>query len=402
MGAGHSHGSGHGDRPALGPAPRGLRILIGLLVAPLVLATVAGLALLWPDGDLQVSGPGVDVQRGTATVLAIGECRQDAAVAGCRLARVDLHSGPGSPGKAEALLPYGEGAPEVEVGDRIIVSYAAQLPAGEQYAFQDFDRGPPLLTLTILFAVGVLALSRWRGIGALASLAYSLVLIAMFTLPAVMEGSSPLAVAVVTAAAIMLVTLYLSHGFDVRSTVAMLGTLVSLLVIGLAGWVFTGVGHFTGLVDEGSQYISGIAAQVDLRGLLLAGLVIGALGVLDDVTVTQTWAVWELADLDPGASTRSLFVRAMRIGRSHAASTVNTLVLAYVGATLPLMLVFSALELPFGIAVSQEIVAQEVVRGLVGGLGILAAVPVTTGIAALVAGRLVRERTAEAGPAHRA
>jgi uncharacterized membrane protein len=375
-------------------------MLVGLLVGPLVLATVVGLAVLWPDGDVEVSGPGVDVRRGTAEVVRIGECRQE--VVGCRLAEVELLSGPGAPGPAEALLPYGDTAPEVEVGDRIIVSYAAQAPEGEQYAFQDFDRGRPLLTLTILFAVAVLALSRWRGIGALASLAYSLVLIALFTLPAIMEGSSPLGVAVVTAAAIMLVSLYLSHGFDIRSTVAMLGTLVSLAVIGGIGWVFTGVGHFTGLVDEGSQYISGVAAQVDLRGLLLAGLVIGALGVLDDVTVTQTWAVWELADVDPEASTRSLFVRAMRIGRSHAASTVNTLVLAYVGATLPLMLVFSALDLPFGIAVSLEVVAQEVVRGLVGGLGILAAVPVTTAIAALVAGRLVRERTADTGPSHRA
>ncbi len=385
MGGGHSHG----ERPSLGPAPRRLRVLIALLVGPLVLATVVGLAVLWPDGDVQVSGPGTDIERGTAEVLGIGPCQQERAV-DCRAAEVDLLSGPGAPGRADAVLPFGPGAPEVAVGDRIVVSYVAQAPAGEQYAFQDFDRGPPLLVLTILFAVGVLALSRWRGIGALASLAYSLVLIAVFTLPAIMEGASPLAVAVVTAAAIMLVTLYLSHGFDVRTTVAMLGTLVSLVLIGVLGLVFTRVGHFTGLVDEGSQYISGIATQVDLRGLLLAGLVIGALGVLDDVTVTQTWAVWEIADLDPGASTRSLFVRAMRIGRSHAASTVNTLVLAYVGATLPLMLVFSALELPFGIAVSQEIVAQEVVRGLVGGLGILAAVPVTTAIAAVVASQLAR------------
>ncbi len=396
MGAGHSHG----HAPSLGPAPRPLRVLIALLVGPLVLATVVGLVLLWPDGDLQVTGPGVDVERATAEVQSIGTCQQD--VDSCRLARVDLLSGPGAPGSAEAFMPYGPGAPEIVAGDRIVVSYAAQAPEGEQYAFQDFDRGRPLLLLTVLFAIGVLALSRWRGIGALASLAYSLVLIAMFTLPAIMEGSSPLAVAVVTAAAIMLVTLYLSHGFDVRSTVAMTGTLASLVVIGLLGWLFTRIGHFTGQVDEGSQYISGIAAQVDLRGLLLAGLVIGALGVLDDVTVTQTWAVWELADLDPDASARSLFVRAMRIGRSHAASTVNTLVLAYVGATLPLMLVFSALELPFGIAVSQEVVAQEVVRGLVGGLGILAAVPVTTAIAALIAGRLVRERTAAPATSHRA
>jgi uncharacterized membrane protein len=301
------------------------------------------------------------------------------------------------------VLPYGDAAPVVEPGDRIVVTYVAQGEAGEQYAFQDFDRGPPLLTLTVLFALGVLALSRWRGIGSLVSLAFSLVLIAVFTLPAIMEGAAPLGVAVVTAAAIMVVTLYLSHGFTVRSTVAMLGTLVSLAVIAGLGWVFTTVGHFTGLVDEGSQYISSIAAQVDLHGLLLAGLVIGALGVLDDVTVTQTWAVWELADLDPDASARSLFVRAMRIGRSHVASTVNTLVLAYVGATLPLMLVFSALDLPFGIAVSQEVVAQEVVRGLVGGLGIIAAVPVTTAIASLVAARLVRERrTGAVAPSHRA
>lgn len=398
MGAGHSHG----DRPGLGPVPRQLKVLMALLVGPLALATVIGVAVLWPDGELEVSGPGTDVQRGTAEVTALAPCPQEVQVEGCRAAVIELLSGPGAPGEARALLPYGEMAPEVVVGDRIIVSHAEQAPPGQQYAFQDFDRGPPLLVLAILFAVGVLALSRWRGIGALASLAYSLVLIAVFTLPAIMEGSSPLAVAVVTAAAIMLVSLYLSHGFDVRSTVAMLGTLLSLLVIGVLGWVFTRVGHFTGVVDEGSQYISGVAAQVDLSGLLLAGLVIGALGVLDDVTVTQTWAVWELADVDPDASARSLFTRAMRIGRSHAASTVNTLVLAYVGATLPLMLVFSALSLPFGIAVSQEVVAQEVVRGLVGGLGILAAVPVTTAIAALVAARLVREPPDAAGPSHRA
>jgi len=394
--AGHSHG----ERSSLGPAPRQIRLLVAALVAPLVLATIVGLVTLWPDGDLEVSGPGVDVERGTARVESVGPCRQP--VEGCQLAEVELLSGPGAPGEAQALLPYGSQAPEVVAGDRIIVSFTAQSPEGEQYAFQDFDRGPPLLVLLVLFAVSVLVLSRWRGIGALASLVYSLVVIAAFTLPAIMEGSPPLLVAVTTAASIMLVTIYLSHGFSVRSTVAMLGTLVSLVVIGGVGWVFTEVGHFTGVVDEGSQYISGIAAQVDLRGLLLAGLVIGALGVLDDVTVTQTWAVWELADVDPDASTRSLFTRAMRIGRSHAASTVNTLVLAYVGATLPLMLVFSALSLPFGIAVSQEVVAQEVVRGLVGGLGILAAVPVTTVIAALVAGRLVRERTRAGAPSHRA
>ena len=397
MGQGHSHVAA----PSLGRAPDSLRLLLTLLIAPLVLATVVGLVVLWPDGDLEVSGAGTELERGTATVLDVHPCALD--VEGCLAATVELRSGVGAPGEVEALLPYGPGAPEVAQGDEIVVAHAADAPEGERYSFQDFDRSTPLLTLLVVFAVAVLLLSRWRGLGSLLSLAFSLVLLVVFTLPAVMEGGPPLAVAVVTAAAIMISTLYLSHGFSARTSVAMLGTLVALVVIGVLGSVFTRLGSFTGLVDEGSQYISSIATQVDLRGLLLAGLVIGALGVLDDVTVTQTWAVWELADADPDATTRSLFVRAMRIGRSHVASTVNTLVLAYVGATLPLLLVFSALELPFSIAVSQEIVAQEVVRGLVGGLGIIAAVPVTTAIAALVAGRLVRERrTADAGAGHRA
>ena len=225
VGAGHSHGER--TLPRSGPArPAGSswRSLVG----PLVLATLAG------------AGPALARRRPrdhrTGRRRATRARREVQDIGACRQRRRRLPAGAGGAaqrtGRTRArprrCCPTAPQAPEVEPGDRIIVSYAEQAPEGEQYAFQDFDRGPPLLTLTLLFAVGVLALSRWRGIGALASLAYSLVLIAVFTLPAIMEGSSPLAVAVVTAAAIMLVTLYLSHGFDVRTTVAMLGTLVSL------------------------------------------------------------------------------------------------------------------------------------------------------------------------------
>ncbi len=332
--------------------------------------------------------PGYAAQRAHGTVLDVHPCELE--VRGCRAGTVELRSGPGSPGEVEALLPFGKQAPVVEAGDRVILAFVEQAPRGEQYSFQDFDREQPLLILLVLFVVSVLLLSRLRGAGSLVSLGFTLLLLVTFTLPAIMQGGPPLAIAVVTAATVMLVTLYLSHGFSVRTSVALVGTLVSLLVIGLLGSLFSELGQFTGMVDEGSQYIATVARQVDLTGLLLAGLVIGALGVLDDVTVTQTWAVWELADADPDATRATLFRRAMRIGRSHVASTVNTLVLAYVGATLPLLLVFSALELPFGSAVSQEIVAQEVVRGLVGGLGIVAAVPVTTAIAAVVAASTLR------------
>lgn len=391
-------GHGHHRAPSLGGGDTGrLRWILVAVIAPLVVATVVGLFVLWPSGEVELSGQGNEVQRARGTVLDVGPCDSD--VEGCLSGTVRLRSGAGAPAEVEALLPYGPRAPEVQVGDDIILAVAEGAPPGEQYAFQEHDRSRTLLILLVVFAVSILLLSRWRGLGSLVSLAFSLVLLVVFTLPAVMEGAAPLPVAVVTAATIMLVTLYLSHGFNLRTSVAMIGTLASLVIIGVVGTLFTSMGRFTGLMDEGSQYISNVATQVDVRGLLLAGLVIGALGVLDDVTVTQTWAVWELADADPEATTRSLFVRAMRIGRSHVASTVNTLVLAYVGATLPLLLLFSALELPFAVALSQEVVAQEVVRGLVGGLGIVAAVPITTAIAALVAGRLVSD---EHTPAHAA
>ena len=385
MGSSHSHLAEDVD---LGPSPRGVLAALVAVILPLVLATGVGLVVLWPDEDVEVVPPGYAAQRAHGTVLDVHRCEFE--VRGCKAGTVELSSGPGAPGEVEALLPFGKQAPVVEAGDRIILSFVRQAPPDERYAFQDFDRSQPLLLLLVVFVVSVLLLSRWRGVGSLVSLGFTLLLLVTFTLPAIMQGGPPLAIAVVTAATVMVVTLYLSHGFSVRTSVAMVGTLVALVLIGVLGSLFTQLGQFTGMVDEGSQYIATVARQVDLTGLLLAGLVIGALGVLDDVTVTQTWAVWELADADPDATRATLFRRAMRIGRSHVASTVNTLVLAYVGATLPLLLVFSALALPFGSAVSQEIVAQEVVRGLVGGLGIVAAVPVTTAVAAVVAASAVR------------
>lgn len=385
MGSSHSHLAEDVD---LGPAPRGVVAALVAVILPLVLATGVGLVVLWPGEDVEVVPPGYAAQRAQGTVLDVHPCEFE--VRGCKAGTVELSRGPGAPGEVEALLPFGKQAPVVEAGDRVILSFVRQAPPGERYAFQDFDRSQPLLLLLVVFVVSVLLLSRWRGVGSLVSLGFTLLLLVTFTLPAIMQGGPPLAIAVVTAATVMVVTLYLSHGFSVRTSVAMVGTLVALVLIGVLGSLFTQLGQFTGMVDEGSQYIATVARQVDLTGLLLAGLVIGALGVLDDVTVTQTWAVWELADADPDATRATLFRRAMRIGRSHVASTVNTLVLAYVGATLPLLLVFSALALPFGSAVSQEIVAQEVVRGLVGGLGIVAAVPVTTAVAAVVAASAVR------------
>jgi uncharacterized membrane protein len=214
------------------------------------------------------------------------------------------------------------------------------------------------------------------------------VILIVFVLPALLDGQPPLAVAVVGASAIMICTLYLSHGVSLRTSVSLLGTLISLSLTGLLGLLFTNAGRFTGLADDSAPFLAILGESIDLRGLLLAGLVIGALGVLDDVTVTQTAAVWELAHADPAASRRTLFSAGLRIGREHVSAAVNTLVLAYAGASLTLLLLFAGSGQGPLDTVTTELVAQEVVRALVGGLGIVAAVPVTTMVAALV----VRER----------
>jgi len=181
--------------------------------------------------------------------------------------------------------------------------------------------------------------------------------------------------------------LYLSHGVSARTSAAVLGTLVSLTLIGVLGVGFSAAARLTGLDDQTNALISSLGTGVDARGLLLAGVVIGALGVLDDVTVTQTSAVWELRRANPQLGAKALFQAAMRIGRDHVASAVNTLVLAYAGASLPLLLLFSLSVRSLGDVATSQDVATEIVRTLVGSIGLVASVPVTTSVAALVASR---------------
>jgi uncharacterized membrane protein len=379
---------GHTHTHDLGPTPRGVKILLASVIGPLAVLTITGLVMLWPTGEVRESLQGFAPGDTRGEVVEVGQCDEPSPPE-CRAGTIELTVGEEAPGTVRAILPFGEDAPRVDVGDHVILAYVAEAPRDQRYSFQDFDRTRTLGVLLLLFVAGVLLLSRLRGVGALVSLALSIGFLVVFTLPALAEGSPPLLVAIVTAAAIMTLTLYLSHGFTLQTSIALLGTLLALVATGVLGSLFTAAGRFTGMSEDSSQYIAAINTEVEVGGLLLAGLVIGALGVLDDVTVTQTAAVWELADADPDASRRSLFVRGMRIGRSHVASTVNTLALAYIGATLPLFLVFSTISTPFAVAVSNELVAQEIVRGLVGGIGIVLAVPLTTAIAAWIAGRLV-------------
>jgi uncharacterized membrane protein len=235
--------------------------------------------------------------------------------------------------------------------------------------------------------LAVLLLGRWQGLAALGALILSFVVLILFVLPAIIAGQSPLPVAVVGAGLIMFIVLYLTHGLTARTSTAVLGTMVSLAMIGALGALFSAVSKLTGLDEQTANLVAVLGHGIDTRGLLLAGAIIGALGVLDDVTVTQTSAVWELRRANPSLSGRELYAAGLRIGRDHMSSVVNTLVMAYAGAALPLLLAFSVSGRSLGEIFTAQQVAQEVVRTLVGSIGLVAAVPVTTALAAIVAAR---------------
>ena len=367
---------------------RGRRALVGTCVA-IVVATLAGLALLWPGTvqygeDVPARG---DRVRGTVLALATIDCNDAgtdpaAAVAktDCLQVQVRLDDGPEA-GQRVVLRTGAE--PGLRLGRGVILIRAQEaLPLADRYQYADVQRGRQLLGLVGLFVVAVIALGRGRGALSLLGLGISLVIIAKFLVPALLSGGPPVLTAVVGASAVMVVVLVLAHGPNLRTATAMVGTAASLLLILLLSAVFVSLTGLSGLTSDDDYFVQAFfGQQLDLRGLLLAGIVIGALGILDDVTVTQVSVVWELRAADPTLPRRELTAAALRVGRDHIASTVNTLLLAYAGASLPLLVIFTTANEGFLDVVTTDVVAQEVVRTLVGSIGLVAAVPLTTALA---------------------
>jgi uncharacterized membrane protein len=403
----HGHGHGHDTGP---PAGRRVRILLAALLVPTAVAALVGLVLLWPSGRTPVVAPAAVATPVHAQVIETraASCDQGQAGSGgpsasapgpaapavggdgssCVALVVHMADGPRAGRDLVQLVPIEPSTPQFVVGDPVVLSWSggdADDPGS--YQVVDFQRGGSLWWLAALFALAVLVLGRWRGLAALAALTLSFVVLLAFVLPAILAGHDPLWVAVVGACLIMFAVLYLTHGPSARTSTAVLGTLASLLLIGALATAFTALARLTGLDETTSSLIGALGTGVNTRGLLLAGVIIGALGVLDDVTVTQTSAVWELRRANSALGTRALFTAAMRIGRDHVSSAVNTLVLAYAGASLPLMLIFSVSGRSLGDVVTTEEVATEIVRTLVGSIGLVASVPITTLVAAMVASR---------------
>jgi uncharacterized membrane protein len=375
---------------------------VAILVSPFLVAAIAGLVLLWPSRvQRPPSAEAPDVgELHDAGVVAVERrpCGGGGANApDCLTPTVRLLEGPDD--GEEVVLPEepasGAGTIDVDPGQTVVVSFFADAEPGFEYALADFERKQPLIALAAIFAVAVIATARWRGVRALVGTAVSVVVVTTFILPALLDGSNPLAVSLVGAAVIAVLAIYLTHGVSTSSTTALLGTLTSLALVGGLAVVFVDLASFTGLASEESGFLSLSAGQIDLEGLLLGGIVIGTLGVLDDVTVTQVSAVDELRRANPQYGRVELYRSGLTVGTDHIASAVNTLVLAYVGASLPLLLLFTQAGQQLSDVVTGEAVAVEVVRTLTGSIGLVASVPLTTALAALVVDRQRSRRPPE-------
>jgi uncharacterized membrane protein len=396
MGAGHAHApQGGRERPVTSLT---VRRALAAAVGVLVVGALVGLVVLWPSGPADIDTEALDFgDRVGATVVtaSVAPCSYDPA-SECAVVAAEVTSGPttGDTARLESSLDQATALAELAAGDRILLNHVTVEGGEELYSFADFERRGPLLVLLLLFVVAVVALGRWRGLLALAGLGASLLVLFAFILPSLLRGNSPVGVALTGAVLIAVATLFLAHGVNERTSVALLGTVTSLLLTAGLAVAFASAARLTGLATEESINLFAFAPGLDFRGLLLAAVIIGSLGVLDDVTVTQTSAVWELHRSDPDATAGALYSRAIRIGRDHIASTVNTLVLAYAAAALPLLLLFSQAGQGVAEVLVFETIAIEIVQTLVGSIGLVASVPITTGLAAYVVGRTAGERAA--------
>jgi uncharacterized membrane protein len=369
-----------------------------LVLVPAGLATVLGLVVLWPSGErtpAEVAASayvpvGTTYSDGTIAQLTPYDCPGAGADGSsrplsCATAVVEITDGEGQGSFQQIDLTPDVVASGMGTGDGVVLVRDAGAEGGATYSFYDYARTTPMVVLALAFVAVVGAVARLRGLLALVGLAFAFAVLLVFVLPALLDGASPTWVSLVGSAAIMFVVLYLAHGFSARTTTALLGTLFGLALSAVLGSLAVGVTRLTGFSSEDVVQLQQFDPTLDFSGLVIAALVVAGLGILNDVTITQASAVWQLHEADPGTTWRALYRRGMAIGRDHIASTVYTIVFAYAGAALPLLLLFEIYQRPAGVVVTGSLVAEEAVRTLVAGIALVLAVPVTTAIGALVA-----------------
>ena len=363
------------------------RVLIGS-VGVLALATTVGLLVLWPSARQRGPSRALGGKTLAATVTGVRDVRCPGPTAQrCRrlVARLDEGTSRGT----QASLDLGPSAlvSRYARGDKIRVqpvAAPAEARGGVSYGFVALDRRGTLRWLAIVFALLVVALARWHGALALAGFAASMLLVIKFLVPAILAGSPPLLVAVVGALAVMFITVGLTYGVSPQSAAAILGIAASLLFAGVAGTLAVHAARLDGRSSDLSLYLQQSDSRLSLQGIVLAGLMLGALGVLADMAVTQASAVMALRRANPRLGARALFSSAFGIGRDHLIATTHTLVLVYVGATLPLLLALQSSAVSFTDALNTQDVAEPIVATLIGAMALLLSVPLTTALAALL------------------
>lgn len=377
--------------------------MLTAVVAAIAVAAIAAMIALWPSGSdvPRAQNPygaeGVSTVDATVTKVDPFDCNSggegpdgEIEVAGdCAHVRASTADGPATFDLDAARYHAG-----MSPGDKIQVIRLQPEGQDATYEFYDFRRGLPLTALAAVFAVLVVAVARWRGLFALVGIGVTLLALTKFMLPAFLAGKSPLLVAVVGSTVIMVVVLYLAHGISIRTTSALFGTLVGILLTAGIGLAATGWTSLTGVGSEDDQRLIATVPGIPLSSIVAGTMVIAGLGVLNDVTVTQASAVWELRAAQPAARAASLFASAMRIGRDHIASSVYTLVFAYAGSAMTVLLLATAYQRGLASIATTEEIGQEIVRTLVGAIGLVLAVPVTTAFAVWLA----PARTVEEAP----
>ena len=374
--------------------------VLALPVLALALVTLVGLIALWPGAEHhQRASQAFGGKTIGAKVTAVRDIRCPGPTAQrCRQLEIKV-------GTRSAPLTLGPVnlAPGIERGDAIRVQPVAA-PSGarhvEPYEFAGLDRRGTLLWLLVAFGALVVVMTRWRGLLALAGFALSLLLVTGFVVPAIAQGSSPVLVALVGSLAVMFITVGLTYGISPQSAAAILGIAGSLLFATVVGTIAVHAARLDGRSSEYSTVLSQANAKISLQGIVLGGLVIAALGVLADMAVTQASAVMALRRANPGLPARSLFRSGFGVGRDHLVATTHTLVLVYVGATLPLLLVLHSVGVGFTDAVNAQDVAEPIVATLVGAMALLISVPLTTALATLLVARLPIDQLPDAHHGH--
>jgi len=380
----------HGRTETTGARFTGAQITLLVFIGLSTILTAVGLTLYWPPSTAPAINDSFssnftlnqEYVPGTVTTVTEGGCPPPNET-GCKKNTVAITDGPNEGISTQLITHDVAGEPQLNVGDKILLTQT-ETPDGYTYAFGDYQRAIPLAIWGIIIGLAIIALATWYGLRSLIGLAYSLGVIVVFLVPALLHGEPAIPLAVTAVSAIIIVSVPLVHGINWKSASALSGTLVSILITaGLATWEISST-NLRGLGDDENLNLVLYLPEVQILGVMLCGFIVGAVGGLNDVTVAQASTVKELAAADPGARPWQLFTSAMKVGRDHVSSMTYTLVLTYTGTALPMLLLQSVSARSAGLILTGDQVATELLRSGTGALAIVCAVPLTTFIAAFV------------------